>query len=86
MVTPGVERLMGTDTARSAKPPSCWSGPALRNPFWETSGSLVFSTETPNLVVWLTMQVLAGRLLLSATDLVNFLECRHATYLDLRFD
>src|SRR5438874_1220535 len=30
------------------------------------------------------MQVLAGRLLLSATDLVNFLGCRHATYLDLR--
>src|SRR5271169_5384015 len=30
------------------------------------------------------MQILAGRLLLSATDLVNFLGCRHATYLDLR--
>jgi len=30
------------------------------------------------------MQVLGGRLLLSATDLVNFLGCRHATYLDLR--
>ena len=30
------------------------------------------------------MQFLAGRLLLSATDLVNFLGCRHATYLDLR--
>ncbi len=30
------------------------------------------------------MQIHAGRLLLSATDLVNFLGCRHATYLDLR--
>lgn len=30
------------------------------------------------------MQILAGRLLLSATDLVNFLGCRHATYLDLQ--
>jgi predicted RecB family nuclease len=30
------------------------------------------------------MQILVGRLLLSATDLVNFLGCRHATYLDLR--
>jgi predicted RecB family nuclease len=30
------------------------------------------------------MQILAGRLLLSATDLVNFLGCRHATYLNLR--
>jgi len=30
------------------------------------------------------MQFLAGRLLLSATDLVNFLGCRHATFLDLR--
>src|SRR3981189_1690926 len=30
------------------------------------------------------MQILAGHLLLSATDLVNFLGCRHATYLDLR--
>src|ERR1700682_5262926 len=30
------------------------------------------------------MQILAVRLLLSATDLVNFLGCRHATYLDLR--
>src|SRR5260370_32513225 len=29
------------------------------------------------------MQILAGRLLLSATDLVNFLGCRHASYLDL---
>ena len=29
------------------------------------------------------MQILAGRLLLSASDLVNFLGCRHATYLDL---
>lgn len=29
------------------------------------------------------MQFLAARLLLSATDLVNFLGCRHATYLDL---
>jgi hypothetical protein len=29
------------------------------------------------------MQILAGNLLLSATDLVNFLGCRHATYLDL---
>ncbi len=30
------------------------------------------------------MQILDGNLLLSATDLVNFLGCRHATYLDLR--
>jgi predicted RecB family nuclease len=30
------------------------------------------------------MQILAGRLLLSATDLVSFLGCRHATYLDRR--
>ncbi len=30
------------------------------------------------------MQIVAGHLLLSATDLVNFLGCRHATYLDLR--
>src|SRR6266446_983988 len=30
------------------------------------------------------MQILSGRLLLSASDLVNFLGCRHATYLDLR--
>jgi predicted RecB family nuclease len=30
------------------------------------------------------MQILAGHLLLSASDLVNFLGCRHATYLDLR--
>jgi hypothetical protein len=30
------------------------------------------------------MQILRGRLLLSASDLVNFLECPHATYLDLR--
>ena len=30
------------------------------------------------------MQILAGNLLLSATDLVNFLGCRHSTYLDLR--
>jgi predicted RecB family nuclease len=30
------------------------------------------------------MQILDARLLLSATDLVNFLGCRHATYLDLR--
>jgi predicted RecB family nuclease len=30
------------------------------------------------------MQILAGHLVLSATDLVNFLGCRHATYLDLR--
>src|SRR6516162_9529870 len=30
------------------------------------------------------MQILDGRLLLSATDLVNFLGCRHATYLDMR--
>jgi uncharacterized protein len=30
------------------------------------------------------MQILAGHLLFSATDLVNFLGCRHATYLDLR--
>ena len=30
------------------------------------------------------MQILAGHLLLSATDLVNFLGCRHSTYLDLR--
>ena len=30
------------------------------------------------------MQILDGNLLLSASDLVNFLGCRHATYLDLR--
>src|SRR5512133_3413342 len=30
------------------------------------------------------MQILAGNLLLWATDLVSFLGCRHATYLDLR--
>jgi hypothetical protein len=30
------------------------------------------------------MQLLDGKLLLSASDLVNFLGCRHATYLDLR--
>jgi len=30
------------------------------------------------------MEILDGRLLLSATDLVNFLGCRHATYLDMR--
>jgi predicted RecB family nuclease len=30
------------------------------------------------------MQFLDGRLLLSATDLINFLGCRHATWLDLR--
>ncbi len=30
------------------------------------------------------MQILDGQLLLSATDLVNFLGCRHAAYLDLR--
>jgi predicted RecB family nuclease len=30
------------------------------------------------------MQFLGGKLLLSASDLVNFLGCRHATYLDLR--
>src|ERR1700737_2407556 len=30
------------------------------------------------------MQILAGRLLLSAIDLINFLGCRHATCLDLR--
>src|SRR6516162_9503371 len=30
------------------------------------------------------MQILDGRLLLSATDLVNFLGCRHATYLEMR--
>jgi hypothetical protein len=30
------------------------------------------------------MEILDGRLLLSATDLVNFIGCRHATYLDLR--
>jgi predicted RecB family nuclease len=29
------------------------------------------------------MQIIDGRLLLSATDLVNFLGCRHATWLDL---
>jgi hypothetical protein len=29
------------------------------------------------------MQILAGRLLLSASDLGNYLGCRHATYLDL---
>jgi uncharacterized protein len=35
-------------------------------------------------VVGLTVQILAGNLLLSASDLVNFLACRHASYLDLR--
>jgi hypothetical protein len=35
-------------------------------------------------VVYLTMLILRGRLLLSASDLVNFLGCPHATYLDLR--
>ena len=30
------------------------------------------------------MQFLDGNLLLSASDLVNFLGCRHATYLDIR--
>jgi uncharacterized protein len=30
------------------------------------------------------MQILGGHLLLSASDLVNFLGCRHACYLDLR--
>jgi hypothetical protein len=30
------------------------------------------------------MQSLDGKLLLSASDLVNFLGCRHATYLDRR--
>ena len=30
------------------------------------------------------MQFLRGKLLFSASDLVNFLGCRHATYLDLR--
>jgi hypothetical protein len=30
------------------------------------------------------MQFLDGKLLFSATDLVNFFGCRHATYLDLR--
>jgi len=30
------------------------------------------------------MQFLDGKLLFSASDLVNFLGCRHATYLDLR--
>src|SRR5438105_15436860 len=30
------------------------------------------------------MQILAGKLLLSATDLVNFLGCKHASFLDLR--
>jgi uncharacterized protein len=30
------------------------------------------------------MQIFDGRLLLSATDLVNFLGCRHATFLDLQ--
>jgi hypothetical protein len=34
--------------------------------------------------VCLAVQILAGRLMLSASDLVNFLGCRHATYLDLR--
>src|SRR5215467_12301641 len=29
------------------------------------------------------MQILNGNLLFSATDLVNFLGCKHATYLDL---
>jgi hypothetical protein len=30
------------------------------------------------------MQFLDGKLLFSASDLVNFLGCKHATYLDLR--
>jgi hypothetical protein len=30
------------------------------------------------------MQFRDGKLLFSASDLVNFLGCRHATYLDLR--
>src|SRR6266513_34217 len=30
------------------------------------------------------MQILAGKLLLSATDLINFLGCKHASFLDLR--
>jgi uncharacterized protein len=30
------------------------------------------------------MQILAGKLLLSATDLVNFLGCKHASFLYLR--
>src|SRR5207248_6949179 len=30
------------------------------------------------------MQIVGGRLLLSASDLVNFLGCRHASYLDRR--
>jgi hypothetical protein len=30
------------------------------------------------------VQFLGGKLLFSASDLVNFLGCRHATYLDLR--
>jgi hypothetical protein len=30
------------------------------------------------------VQFLDGKLLFSASDLVNFLGCRHATYLDLR--
>jgi hypothetical protein len=30
------------------------------------------------------MRFLDGKLLFSASDLVNFLGCRHATYLDLR--
>src|ERR1700752_1681848 len=30
------------------------------------------------------MQFLDGKLLFSASDLVNFLGCRHATYLDIR--
>ena len=30
------------------------------------------------------MQFLDGKLLFSASDLVNFLGCKHATYLDIR--
>jgi hypothetical protein len=30
------------------------------------------------------VQFLDGKLLFSASDLVNYLGCRHATYLDLR--
>ena len=38
----------------------------------------------PRSVVWLTVQFLDGKLLFSASGLVNYLGCRHATYLDLR--
>src|SRR5438045_504750 len=41
-------------------------------------------SASPPPAVWLTMQILAGKLLLSATDPVNFLGCRHGSFLDLR--